>query len=66
MPKPKNILRSEIDDALARYVDQNFGKEYGFDGATPVEWEKLQEGLLKDGYDALEITPPVNRNVQDF
>jgi hypothetical protein len=44
----------------------NFGKEYSFDDATPTEWAKLREGLLKDGYDALEITAPVNGNVQDF
>lgn len=65
MPKPHRILKSEIDDAFARYVDQKFGKEYSFDEATPTEWEKLREELLKDGYDALEVTAPVNGNVQD-
>ena len=66
VPKPKNILQLEIDDAFARYVDSNFGKEYSFADATPTEWAKLRDGLLKDGYDALEITAPVNGNVQDF
>lgn len=66
VPKPKKILQSEIDDAFARFVDQNFGKEYGFDEATPTEWEKLRDRLLQDEYDALEITAPVNGNVQDF
>ena len=47
-------------------MDQNFGKKYSFDDATPTEWAKLRDGLLKDGCDALEITVPVNGNVQDF
>ncbi len=28
--------------------------------------QENRDGLLKDGYDALEITAPVNGNVQDF
>jgi hypothetical protein len=64
--KPKKILQSEIDDAFANYVDPNYGKGYSFDDATPAEWIKLRDRLLKDGYDALEITAPVNGNVQDF
>ena len=64
--KPQRILKLEIDDAFAKYVDQNFGKEYSFDDATPEEWEKLREGLLRDGYEALEITAPVWEDVQNF
>jgi hypothetical protein len=56
--KPWRIHKLEIDDAFAKCVDQNFGKEYGFDDATPEEWQKLREGLLRDGYEALDIIAP--------
>lgn len=66
VPKPQRILKSRIDDALAKHVDPKFGKEYHFDDATPEEWAKLREGLLKDGYDALEITTSFGESVQHF
>lgn len=56
--KPRRILQLEIGDAFVKYVDPGFGKEYSFADATDDEWAKLREGMLKDGYDALEITAP--------
>ena len=64
--KPKTVLQLEMDDAFAKYVAPGFGKEYSFADATDEEWAKLREGLLKDGYDALEITAPVGQDIQDF
>ncbi len=43
-PKPKNILRLEIDEAFFRCADQCFGKEYGFDDATLEEWASYGRG----------------------
>lgn len=63
---PQKVLKSGIDDAFAKYVDPKFGKDYHFDDATPEEWAKLKESLLKDGYDALEITASSGESVQHF
>ena len=64
--KPKRILQMEIDDVFAKYVDPRFGMEYSFADATDEEWVKLRDGMLKDGYEVLEITAPVGQNIQDF
>ena len=66
VPMPQTILKSRIDDAFAKHVDPKFGKDYHFDDATPEEWAKLRENLLKDGYDALEITTSFGESVQHF
>ena len=66
VPMPQRILRSRIDDAFAKHVDKKFGKDYYFDDAIPKEWAKLREGLLKDGYDALEITNSFGESVRHF
>jgi len=66
VPKPQRIFKSKIDDGFAKHVDAKFGKDYHFDDATPEEWAKLREGLLKDGYDALEIITPLGESLQHF
>ena len=66
VPMPQRILKSGIDDALAKHVDSKFGKEYHFDDATPEEWAKLRESLLKGGYDAMGISSSFGESVQHF
>jgi hypothetical protein len=66
VPKPQRILRLRLDDAFTKYVDPKFGKDYHFDDAIPEEWAKLRKALLKDGYDALEITTSSGESDQHF